>query len=84
MVIQTVVYWTILISKKHYKMITIDLSKQQAVDAAPKAIQPINFTGNLDQGVNTTRFFILEEAKETIFDKELWEYCKCVPQFILL
>ena len=71
MVIQTVVYWTILISKKHYKMITIDLSKQQVVDAAPKAIQPINFTGNLDQGVNTTRFFILEEAKETIFDKEL-------------
>ena len=71
MVIQTVVYWTILISKKHYKMITIDLSKQQAVDVAPKAIQPINFTGNLDQGVNTTRFFILEEAKETIFDKEL-------------
>ena len=52
-------------------MITIDLSKQQAVDVAPKAIQPINFTGNLDQGVNTTRFFILEEAKETIFDKEL-------------
>ena len=52
-------------------MITIDLSKQQAVDAAPKAIQPINFTGNLDQGVNTTRFFILQEAKETIFDKEL-------------
>ena len=84
MVIQTVVYWTILISKKHYKMITIDLSKLQAVDVAPKAIQPINFTGNLDQGVNTTRFFILEEAKETIFDKELSEYCKCVPQFILL
>ena len=31
-----------------YKMITIDLSKQEAFDADPKAIQHINFTGNLD------------------------------------
>ena len=29
-------------------MIAIDLSKQQRVDADPKAIQQINFTGNLD------------------------------------
>ena len=29
-------------------MITIDLSKQQALDADPKAIQQINFTGNLE------------------------------------
>ena len=32
---------------KHYKMIAIDLSKQQALDADPKAIQQINITGNL-------------------------------------
>ena len=32
---------------KYYKMIAIDLSKQQALDADPKAIQQINFTGNL-------------------------------------
>ena len=32
---------------KYNKMIEIDLSKQQAVDADPKAIQQINFTGNL-------------------------------------
>ena len=31
-----------------YKMITIDLSKQEAFDADPKAIQRINFAGNLD------------------------------------
>ena len=31
-----------------YKMMTIDLSKQEALDADPKAIQDINFTGNLD------------------------------------
>ena len=29
-------------------MITIDLSKQQASDADPKAIQQISFTGNLE------------------------------------
>ena len=43
----------------------IDLSKQQALDADAKAIQQINFTANLDQGRNTTMFFIIEEAKET-------------------
>ena len=32
----------------YYKMIAIDLSKQQALDADPKAIQQIIFTGNLD------------------------------------
>ena len=35
--------------KNYYKMIAIDLSKQQALDADPKAIQQINFTGNLDK-----------------------------------
>ena len=33
--------------KEHYKLIGIDLSKQQKLDANPKAIQQINFTGNL-------------------------------------
>ena len=32
---------------KHYKMIANDLGKQQALDADPKAIQLINFTGNI-------------------------------------
>ena len=32
---------------KKYKMIAIDLSKQQALDADPRAIQQINFTANL-------------------------------------
>ena len=31
-----------------YKMIAVDLSKQQALDADPRAIQQINFTANLD------------------------------------
>ena len=38
------------------------------VDADPKAIQQIDFTGNLDWIRNATIFFILEEVKETISD----------------
>ena len=30
-------------------MIAVDLSKQQALNADPKAIQQINFTANLDK-----------------------------------
>ena len=58
--------------KDNYKMIAIDLSKQQALDADPRAIQQINFTANLDRVENTTMFFINEEAKETVwtFHKE--------------
>ena len=46
-------------------MITVDLSKQQALDADPRAIQQINFTANLDRAGNARIYFILEEAKET-------------------
>ena len=52
--------------KKHYKMIAKDLSKQQALDADPKAIQPNNFTGNLRGADNRVVFFIIKETKETI------------------
>ena len=54
--------------KENYKMIAIDLSKQQALDADPRAIQQINFTANLDRAGNTTMFFIIEQAKETVLD----------------
>ena len=54
--------------KDSYKMIAIDLSKQQALDDDPRAIQEINFTANLDRANNTRIYFILEEAKETILD----------------
>ena len=53
--------------KENYKMIAIDLSKQQALDADPRAIQQINFTANLDRAEITTVFFVIEQAKETIF-----------------
>ena len=51
-----------------YKMIEVDLSKQQALGADPRAIQQINFTANLDRAGNTRVYFILEEGKETILD----------------
>ena len=51
-----------------YKIIEVDLSKQQALDADPRAIQQINFTANLDRAGNTRVYFIPEEAKETVRD----------------
>ena len=49
--------------KNHQKTIAIDLSKQQALYADPRAIQQINFTSNLERRENATMFFIIEEAK---------------------
>ena len=49
-------------------MIAIDLRKQQALDTDPKAIQQINFTGNLDQAAGVTTFSIIKEAKENVLD----------------
>ena len=59
--------------KRSYKMIAVDLSKQQELDADPRANQQINFTANLDRAGNTRIYFILEEAKEVFqtFHKEL-------------
>ena len=49
-------------------MISVGLSKQQALDSDPKSIKQINFTANLDRAGNTRIYFILEEAKETVFE----------------
>ena len=54
--------------KESYKIIVTDLSKQQESHADPRAIQQVNFTENLDRTGNTTMFFIIEEAKETVLD----------------
>ena len=54
--------------KDYYEKIAIDLTKQQALDADPRAIQQINFMVNLDRAGNTIIFFIIEEAKETVLD----------------
>ena len=49
-------------------MIIVDLSKRQALEADPKAIQQINFAPNLDRAANTRIYFILKETKETVID----------------
>ena len=54
--------------KNYYKMIATDLSKQQELDADPRAIQHIDFTANLDRYGNITMSFIIEEAKETVLN----------------
>ena len=69
----------------YYNMIVIDLSKQKALDSDLKAIQQINFTGNLawDGATNTTMFFIIEEAEESILNfsqgtvRVLYSFIKC-------
>ena len=48
--------------KENYRVVAIDLSKQQALDPDLRAIQQINFTANLDRVGNTTMLFIIEEA----------------------
>ena len=53
---------------KYFKVIAIDLSKQKALDSDPKVIEQTNFTRNIDQVENTTMFFIIEKAKETILN----------------
>ena len=54
--------------KENYKLIPIDLNKRKALDADPRAIQKINFTANLDRKEGATLFFIIEQAKETVFE----------------
>ena len=40
-------------------MVVVDLSKQKALDADPKATQLINFNPNLHRAESTTIFFII-------------------------
>ena len=46
-------------------MIAVDLSKQQILNANPRANHKINFAANLNRAGNRRIYFILEEAKET-------------------
>ena len=54
--------------RENYKLIAIDLSKQQALDADLRAIQQINLTAKIDRAGNITIFFIIEEAEETVLE----------------
>ena len=59
--------------KENYKMIAIDLSKQQVLDADPRAIQQINLTANLDRVGNKQCSLSLKKQKKLFlnFHKEL-------------
>ena len=49
--------------KDNYQLIAIDLSKQKELDADPRAIQQIEFIGNLPH--NSHALFVLEQSKTT-------------------
>ena len=56
--------------KDNYKLIAVDLSKQKALDADPRAIQQIVFQGVVG-GANNTKirlYTILEQSKETMLE----------------
>ena len=66
--------------KEYYKLIGIDLSKSQKLDADPKTMQKINFAGYLKKAEGAIIFLIIDKAKETVLDlskeavKLLWFY----------
>ena len=64
---------------KNDKMIAIDLSKQQELDADPNTTQQINFK-------TQQCFSLLKNQKKPFyfFHKELWKHCECILQFILI
>ena len=47
--------------RDNYKMIAVDLRRQQALGPDPRKFQQINFTANLDRAGDTRVYFILEE-----------------------
>ena len=58
--IQLVAYF-----EENWNFIAVNLIKQ-SFDIYPKAIEQMDFTGNLERAGNTTMFFITEDVKETI------------------
>ena len=56
---------------KNYGLISLDLSKQKALDANSREIQQIIVTGNLKATRNNTSAiicYILEQSKETMLE----------------
>ena len=52
--------------EKNYRLIAADLSKQNALDADPKAIQQITFTGKAGNQIRV--YYILEQSEETMLE----------------
>ena len=60
--------------KKFYKLIAMNLTKQQKLDADSKEIHQINFTGKKDREEGATKFFIIKEVKNSFrfFKRNTW------------
>ena len=56
--------------KDNYKLIAVDLSKQKALDADPRAIQQIVFQGVIGGNYNTKirLYTILKQSRETVLE----------------
>ena len=52
--------------KNHYQLITVDLSKQNELDAYPRGIQQIEFYGKLETNLQVCT--VLEKSKETVLE----------------
>ena len=71
--------------KKYYNLINliaIDLSKLKKLDADPKAIQKINFPGNLED--NAAMFFIIAKAKKKRSSFFKWNHKNMVVLFCFI
>ena len=58
--------WLCLIVKENYRIIAIDLSKQQTVNADPKEIDQVNLLGILGRAGNTTTISSLSEKSKKL------------------
>ena len=67
--------------KDSYKMIGVNLSKQQALDADPRAIQQINFTANLD-GADKTRVYFISRRSKRNYSKFCTRHCKSIVNML--
>ena len=65
MTMQLEIYWILVIFKKNYKLIAIDLSKQTKLKD-PQQISFIRKLENQDHGA--TMFFIIEKSEKNTFN----------------
>ena len=64
MATQPAIYWILLISKKNYRLIATDLSKQTKL----KDLQQISFIGKILNTRGATMFFIIKKSEEGTFN----------------
>ena len=62
---------------ENYKLVVVGLSIHQALDADSKAMQKIDFTGNMESARNITIFFIIERSQRN-YHEFLTRNCKSI------